>query len=63
LYKTIEAVFLVTDSRPTQRNKREHRDHYLKGVPKYMSKGIDYGKKYSDIQKEIDKGLAVNILF
>lgn len=55
-FESNESVFLSTDSRVTQRKKRERRDHYRKGVHKYTSKRIDYEEhEDSDIQKEIDR--------
>ena len=50
-----ESTFLSTDSRATQRKKRERRDHYRKGVHKYMSKRFDNEANEDPvIQKEID---------
>ena len=49
-----ESIFLSTDSRAEQRRKGKKR----KG--RFSSK---YENKDSDIQREIDKGLAVNILY
>lgn len=51
-----ESTFLSTESRATQRNKRERKDRYRKGVHKYRSKRIDYeNKEDPDIHREIDK--------
>ena len=62
-FESSESVFLSTDSRSTQRKKRERRDHYRKGVHKHMSKRIDYDEQEDpDIQREIDRGATVNIL-
>jgi len=58
-----ELVFLSTDSRATQRRKREKKDHYRKGVHKYTSKRLQHDKQEDpEIQAVIDKGNIVNIL-
>lgn len=63
-FESSESVFLSIDSRATTRRKRERRDGYKKGVHKYRSKRIDYeDKEDPDIQREIDKGKIVNILY
>ncbi len=63
-FESNESVFLSVDNRATQRRKRERRDRYRKGVHKYVSKRIDYEEKEDpDIQKEIDRRAAINILY
>jgi len=55
-FESNELVFL-TDSRATQRKKRERKDQYRKGVHKYVSKRIDYEKQVDpDIASE--KGIV-----
>ena len=58
-----ESTFLSTDSRKTQRKKRELSDGHRKGVHKHRSKRIDFQVQDPDIQKEIKKGLDVKILY
>jgi len=63
-FESNESVFLSTDSRATTRRKRELRDGHRRGVHKYKHKRIDYEvKEDPDIQREIDKGNTVNILY
>jgi hypothetical protein len=57
-----QSIILGDDNRATQLKKRKNRDHYRKGIYKYMSKGIDYEEQEDpDIQAELDKGNNVTI--
>jgi hypothetical protein len=60
-FESNESVFLSTDSRATQRRKRELKDHRT-GVHKYRSKRIDYEiKDDPEIQAEIDRHVSDNV--
>ena len=62
-FENSESVFLSTDSRTTQRRKRERKDHYRKGVHKYTSKRFaDKDHEHPEIKTELDKGNVANIL-
>ena len=57
-----ESVFISTDTKATQRKKRERKDGYRKGVHKYRSKRIDYDEKQDpDIQREVDEHGSDNV--
>ena len=61
-FESQEPVFLSTDSRATQRKKRERKDQYRKGVHKYKSKRLYYDEQEDlDIQIEIDRHGSDNV--
>jgi hypothetical protein len=63
-FESNESVFLSTDSRATQRRKRELKDGHRRGVHKHTSKRLQHDEQEDpDIQREIDKGKIVNILY
>lgn len=62
-FESNELVFLSTDSRASTRRRRERRDGFRKGVHKYRSKRIDYGKEEDpDVHSELNRGANVKIL-
>lgn len=62
-FESNESIILGDDNRATQLKKRKNRDHYRKGVHKYMSKRIDYEEQEDpDIQAELDMGNNVTII-
>jgi hypothetical protein len=63
-FESNESVFLSTDSRATTRKNVNLETGHRRGVHKYKHKRIDYEvKEDPDIQREIDKGNTVNILY
>jgi hypothetical protein len=62
-FENNESIFLSTDSRATQRRKRERRDRYKKGVTRHTSMRFQTEEHEDpEIQAEINKGNIVNIL-
>lgn len=58
-----ESIFLSTETRASQRKKRESRDGHRKGMHRYRSKRLEQdNKEDADIQSEIDKGNNVRII-
>ena len=55
-FENSESVFLSTETRATQRRKRERRDKYRKGMYKYTSKRLQHDEQEDpEIQEEIDR--------